>query len=96
MRIHAAAAAAAVLAGSYAGLDRGEWLWVLAAIAFVICAELINSALERIADLAADGRRHPLVKAAKDMGAAAVLTAALFALAVGAIVLLPALIGKWS
>lgn len=96
MRIHLAAACGAVAVAAFAGLDRDEWLWVLLAIAFVISTELVNTALERLADFSASGRSDPLVKAAKDMGAASVLVAACFAVVVGAVVLVPALIGRFS
>ena len=59
------------------------WALVALAAALVLAAELVNSALERLADhLHPDS--HPAVRIAKDCAAAAVLIAALGALAVGA------------
>lgn len=54
---------------------------LLAALVFVLIMELINSALEALAD-AITLERHPLIGRAKDLGSAAVLLALIFAGAV--------------
>jgi undecaprenol kinase len=94
MRFHAVAASAVILASLYAGLEPGEWLWVLLAIALVWSAELINTAIESVVDLVSP-ERHPLAKAAKDTAAAAVLAVSVFAAVVAVVVLLPALYEQW-
>jgi len=86
LRFHFAAAGAALLISLWLRLDAFRLLWVLGACASVIAAELFNTALERVVDLARPGR-HPLAKGAKDAAAAAVLAISVLALAVGAIVL---------
>ncbi|MBQ7251310.1 MAG: diacylglycerol kinase [Kiritimatiellae bacterium] len=91
LRLHAAAAAAAVALGAYLGLSRGEWIAVVLCIALVSALECANTALEAAVDLA-EPSRHPLAKRAKDCAAAAVLLAAFGAAAVGAIVFLPKLL----
>jgi diacylglycerol kinase (ATP) len=59
------------------------WALVALSAALVLAAELVNSALERLADrLHPDA--HPAIRLAKDCAAAAVLVGALAALAVGA------------
>ncbi len=93
MRFHGIAAAAAVALSVYARLEAGQWLWVLLSIALVWAAELMNTAIERAVDLASPDK-HPFAKAAKDASAAAVLVLSVFALAVGAIVLLPRVLEK--
>jgi diacylglycerol kinase len=90
-RIHLAASIGVVLVASLLPLNRNEWLWLLLGIAMVWMAELVNSAIERLTDLASPGL-HPLAGAAKDFAAAAVLVAALFCLVIAALVLLPHLI----
>lgn len=90
MRFHTAASAIVLAAAAYLGLPRGDWLWLLAACAAVLGAELVNTAVERAVDHASL-QRSVLAKAAKDTAAGAVLIAALFAAAVGLIVLLPPL-----
>jgi len=72
------------------------WALVLLAAATVLAAELLNTALERLADHL-HPQQHPGIRLAKDCAAAAVLMAALGALAVGAALvlqLLAPLLGK--
>ena len=57
-------------------------------IAFVLTAELFNTALERLGDELSGGRYNHLVGRAKDISAAAVFVAALAALVVGVIFLI--------
>lgn len=90
MRFHLAAALAVVIVAAGLHLERVDWLWLLAAISGVWVAELFNTAIERVVDLVT-AEVHPLAKAAKDTAAGAVLVAALFAAAVGLIILGPPL-----
>ncbi|MFC4305587.1 diacylglycerol kinase family protein [Cohnella boryungensis] len=90
MRFHAAAGLAVGLLGGLLRVSREDWLWLLAAIASVWTAELFNTAIERTVDRISP-EKHPLAKAAKDSAAGAVLMTAVFAAAVGAIVLGPPL-----
>jgi diacylglycerol kinase len=90
MRFHLVAAILVVLVAGKLRLSAGEWLWILVAIASVWIAELFNTAIERLVDLASPGI-HPLAKAAKDMAAGAVLVASVFAASVGFIILGPPL-----
>jgi undecaprenol kinase len=59
------------------------WALVLLAAAGVLAAELLNSALERLCDTL-HPEDSPAIRTVKDVGAAAVLVAALGALAVAA------------
>lgn len=70
-------------------LRRGEWIAVLLCCAAVLAAELLNTAVETVVDLASPAR-HPLAGKAKDIAAAAVLVTAIFAAIVGLLVFLPA------
>ena len=56
------------------------------AIFFVLCMELINTAVEAIIDLYCGKNMHPLAKIAKDCCAGAVLLASIQAVFVGVIV----------
>jgi diacylglycerol kinase len=62
-------------------------------IAMVFTAEFINTAIEAVVDLATH-EEHPLAKVSKDVGAAAVLIAALAAVLVGLLILGPPLWAK--
>jgi len=63
---------------------------LLLSIALVWTAEFINTALEAVVDLASP-QHHPLAKVGKDVGAAAVLIAALTSVLVGVLILGPPL-----
>ncbi|MFC5467110.1 diacylglycerol kinase family protein [Cohnella suwonensis] len=93
VRFHLAATILVAAASAWLKATATDWLWILTAVAAVWVAELFNTALERLVDLASPGQ-HPLAKAAKDTAAGAVLVAALYAAAVGAIVLGPPLWDK--
>jgi diacylglycerol kinase len=56
----------------------------------VFTAEFLNTAIEAVVDLASP-QKHPLAKVGKDVGAAAVLIAALAAILVGLLILGPPL-----
>ena len=62
-------------------------------IMLVLALELINSSIEALTDLNTQ-RVHPLAKIAKDSAAAAVLIASFFSVAVGVLVLGPALLKR--
>jgi diacylglycerol kinase len=68
-------------------------LVVVAFGALVLSLELVNTALERLADAVHPGH-HPLVGAAKDASAGAVVVAAAAALLAGLIVLGPPLVTR--
>ena len=85
MRIHLVLGALVVLAGLVAGLDAIEWVAVGSAISAVIFAEIFNTAVEAAVDLASP-RYDPLAGRAKDTAAAAVFTAAFYAIAAGLVV----------
>jgi diacylglycerol kinase len=63
------------------------------AIALVWIAEFLNTALEVVVDLASNHQQHELARVSKDVGAAAVLIAALTSIGIGLLVLGPPL---WS
>ena len=93
--IHALASALAVLLSFWLQLSRVEWVLIILAIAMVWIAEFLNTAIESVVDLVTENH-HPLAKASKDVGAAAVLIAALTAVLIGLIILGPPLWIKLS
>ncbi len=88
--IHAVFTVAVCGVGGWLGLSRLEWSVLLLATAAVWTAELFNTALELLCDVASP-KPHPLVARAKDAAAGAVLVAALGAAIVGLLVLGPPL-----
>ena len=87
-RIHLSAAAAVLVAGSYFQLSTTEWALIVTQIALVWATEAFNTALEKLAD-AVSADYHPLIKAAKDLAAGAVLIVAISAAIVGILIFLP-------
>ena len=67
-----------------------DWAVLLVTIAMVWAAEFFNTAIEAVVDLASPVH-HPLAEVGKDVGAAAVLIAALAAIGVGLLILGPPL-----
>ncbi|MCL5058586.1 MAG: diacylglycerol kinase family protein [Actinobacteria bacterium] len=91
MKIHLAAAVAVLAAAVWFGLSPAETAVIVLAVALVMVAETINSAIEKVVDMVTGGY-HPLARMAKDAAAGAVLLAAFFSAVVGALVLLPHII----
>lgn len=85
VRIQLVLAAIVVVAGLVFHLAALGWAAIALATAFVLAAELLNTALEAVVDLASP-EYHPLAKRAKDVAAAAVLVASVGAVAAGVLV----------
>ncbi|AQS59897.1 diacylglycerol kinase family protein [Desulforamulus ferrireducens] len=92
MKVHFAAATLAVAVGLFLHLSGFEWVLIFSAIFMVILTECINTAIEAMVDLVSP-EYHPLAKIAKDCAAGAVLLAAMYALVVAGVILLPKLWG---
>jgi diacylglycerol kinase len=86
--IHLVVTVGVVGAGLFFQLSRGEWCWIVLAIATVWTAEALNTAFEFLAD-AASPNFHPVVRDAKDVAAGAVLITAIGAVIIGVIVFWP-------
>ena len=88
--IHALVATLVFIVSFWLGIPPRDWAVLILAIALVFSAEFINTAIEAVVDLASPVH-HPLAKVGKDVGAAAVLIAALAAALVGLLILGPPL-----
>jgi diacylglycerol kinase (ATP) len=82
MRIHFLVAAAVLIVAFAAGVSKLELIALLLAIAFVLIAEMINTAVEGAIDVATTSF-DPMAKLAKDIAAGAVLIATVTAVAIG-------------
>lgn len=90
-RIHAFLAMLALIFAFVLQIEFHEWLWIIAAIALVLIAELMNTAMETFVDLVSP-EFNPKAGLIKDVSAAAVLVTAIFAFFVGCFIFLPKLI----
>ena len=90
LRIEAAIGLAALVAAAWL---RAPAAPIVLASALVLALELTNSAVEAVVDLASPDHQ-PLAGTAKDLAAAAVLTASLGAVLVGLVVLGPPLLAR--
>jgi len=93
--IHSLIATIVFLLGLWLKLSLQDWALIILTAGFVFSAEFINTAIEAVVDLAT-AEHHPLAKIGKDVGAAAVLVAALTAILVGLLILGPPLLQKLS
>jgi len=91
--IHALATVLVIIIAGWLELPLRDWAVLLVTITMVWAAEFLNTALEIVVDLASPSL-HPLAKAGKDVGAAAVLIAAMAAVAIGILLLGPPLLEK--
>jgi diacylglycerol kinase (ATP) len=85
MRIHFAVAVAVIILAVLVEVSRIELIALLISIAFVLVAEMVNTAIEGAID-AATTSFDPMAKLAKDIAAGAVLIASINAVAVGYLV----------
>lgn len=90
-RIHLVIALCVVIASIVFDLSTYEWIAVIFSIGFVFALEIINSAIENIADFISPDR-HEMIKKVKDLSAAGVLVGAITALTIGLIVFLPKIV----
>lgn len=81
--------------GLWLKLPARDWAVLVLTIAMVFMAEFINTAIEAVVDLASPVH-HPLGKVGKDVGAGAVLVAALAAIIIGLLILGPPLWARLS
>jgi len=91
MRVHLAAAAAAVIVGAVLGIGATQWACLALAIGLVLVAEMFNTVIEAIIDLQMPNV-HPLARVAKDGAAGAVLIASVAAVGVAIAIFVPRLL----
>jgi diacylglycerol kinase len=87
-RIHLIAAIAAVTAGILLKLNFYEWSFIIIVTGLVFVTELLNSALESLADKIGP-EWSDLIMKSKDYSAAAVLISAIIALITGCLIFIP-------
>jgi diacylglycerol kinase (ATP) len=88
--IHALVSIIVIVLGLWLRIAPHDWAVILLAIGLVWTAEFLNTALEAVVDLASP-TQHYLARVGKDVGAAAVLIAALASMLIGFLILGPPL-----
>ncbi|MGO1922543.1 MAG: diacylglycerol kinase family protein [Jeotgalicoccus sp.] len=86
--LHYIIAAAVILICAAVNITAIEWLFIITAVFLVLITETLNSAIEYTVDLIT-GDYHILARYAKDIAAAAVLLASIYAVITGMVILLP-------
>jgi diacylglycerol kinase len=77
-----------IIAAIYFKLNTYEWVAIIISIGVVFTAELVNTAIENIANFLTT-ENNSKIKIIKDLSAAAVLISVLMSLIIGAIIFLP-------
>lgn len=90
LRFHVLAALVVFSASIWTGISIIEWCIIILVVFGMFTLELLNSAIERVVDLASPNI-HPLAKAAKDIAAGAVLVFSVASVIIGILIFLP----KW-
>ncbi len=91
MKVHVGAMIAVLLVAILFDLSREEWVMILIAIGLVLSAELVNTAVEELANIIRDELHleYHRTKRARDTAAGAVLVLAIVAACIGSVVFLP-------
>jgi diacylglycerol kinase len=87
-RLHFIMFLVAVALGRIFQISPGEWAAVLLSGALVLCLEIMNTALEFLADHL-HPERHPAIRNVRDMAAGAVLFGEIVAVSMGVVVFSP-------
>jgi len=91
--VHAFISTVVIVIALWLHIPPRDWALIVLAMGMVWSAEILNTAIEAVVDLASPVH-HPLAKVGKDVGAAAVLIAAGAAVIIGALILGPPLWDK--
>ena len=86
MRLHGSMTVFVLVCGYFLRVPALEVLFLLSAVAFVVVTEMVNTGIESTVDLITD-EYNEQARIAKNVAAGAVLTASLYALVVGYLVL---------
>jgi len=88
MKIHIAISVLVIASGIFFAISLIEWMFCLLCIGLVVGAEMLNTAIENVVDLASP-EQHPLAGKAKDIAAGAVLICAIISVIIGLLIFVP-------
>ena len=92
-RVHLLAALVVVVLGFVLKVSSWEWIILILVMGGVFTMELINTSIEKLADLYSS-EFNPKIKKIKDLSAGAVLVASITALIMGFIIFLPKILNQ--
>lgn len=93
LKIHLAATVLVVAAAAFFELERWEWVAVLLCIGIIWAAEMLNTAVEKLADFV-HPEHHEKIGRVKDIAAGGVMFMAFIAIAIAVIIFGPYL-AQW-
>ncbi|OQY01121.1 MAG: diacylglycerol kinase [Bacteroidetes bacterium 4572_117] len=93
-RIHLFAAVGAIILAVVLDISNTEWLAIVIVVAMVFSLEIINSAIESLADFVSP-HYNKIIKKVKDLSAAAVFVSALTSIVVAVIIFVPKILKLW-
>lgn len=91
MKFHICAAICVTAAGFLLKISATEWIAVILCCGMVIGAEMLNTAIEKLADIA-EPNKSEKIRFVKDVAAGAVLACAIAAACVGLIIFVPKIV----
>lgn len=91
MWIHLSVALAVIILGALLKINRFDWLIVILCIGFVLSAEIMNTAIEKLTDKVSP-ERNEVAGLVKDISACAVLVSVITAVIAGLLVFMPYII----
>ena len=77
-----------VIFGWYFNISQNEWLIILICIIMVLSLEMVNTAIEKLADVVQPSF-HPVIRTVKDIAAGSVLVSALGSFIIASIIFIP-------
>ncbi len=92
-RVHLLAAMVVIVLGFVLKVSAWEWIILILVMGGVFTMELINTSIEKLADLYST-ELNPKIKKIKDLSAGAVLVASITALLMGFIIILPKILNQ--
>lgn len=90
-KVHFIAVGLVILLSYIYGVTKTESLIIVLTIGLVLTTELFNTSIEALSDKVAQNKYHELIKVTKDVGAGAVLAAAVTSVIIGLMIFVPKL-----
>ena len=79
------------IVGWFFNISRTDWIILILCFALVLCLEMINTAIEKLADVVSPSI-HPQIRLIKDIAAGAVLLSCICCVIIGLIIFIPKLL----